>query len=496
MLSNTTNAYTGGTILRNGELSFSVDGNLGGASTPITFAGGILQYTGTNTDNISGRTINAATFNGGFDITQGGGLIIVPQALGGAGNLTKLGAGQLWLTGANNYSGTTLISAGAIQVGNNSAGANIGTGTITDNASLFFSNTDTITVNAVITGSGLVRTLSTGTLILGGTNNYSGGTQFTGGTIKAAGLANLGTGSFFFDEGTFQYLPSSPFDLTARTTILGSGGGTFDTNGNTVTFANSIGSNAGGAFTKVGAGKITFNVSNSYVGPTTVSGGSLVTNANFTNGTLTVNTAAFAQVASRATSNTIAGATLVPAAALNGTGVLDLTNNALLINYTGASPLSTIAGDLKTGYNSGSWNGVGIQSSSAAAVAISANIHKTALGFGEASTLGIGTFAGHTIDNTTLIVAYALAGDANLDGQVNTSDFTAMANHFQASTNLWTSGDFNYDGKVNALDFNQIATNFGATFSDLPVLGSLVPEPGVVALAIVAPFLTRRRRSR
>ena len=89
MLSSTTNAYTGGTILRNGELSFSVDGNLGGATTPITFAGGILQYTASNFDNISGRTINVATFNGGFDITQGGGLIIVPQALGGTGSLTK-----------------------------------------------------------------------------------------------------------------------------------------------------------------------------------------------------------------------------------------------------------------------------------------------------------------------------------------------------------------------------------------------------------------------
>ena len=330
--------------------------------------------------------------------------------------------------------------------------------------------------------------------MLGGTNNYSGGTQFTGGTIKAAGLANLGTGSFFFDEGTFQYLPSSPFDLTARTTILGAGGGIFDTNGNTVTFANSISSNSVGAFTKVGAGKITFNVSNSYVGPTTVSGGSLVTNANFTNGTLTVNTGYLRRL-HRATSNTIGGASLVPAAAVNGTGVLDLTNNALLINYTGASPLTTIAGDLKTGYSSGGWNGVGIQSSAAAAVAISANIHKTALGFGDASTLGIGSFAGHTIDSTTLVVGYTLAGDANLDGQVNTTDFMMLASHFGATTNLWTSGNFNYDATVNALDFNAVATNFGSVLSAHSVLGSLVPEPTAGAILLIA-CLPRRRRCR
>ncbi len=54
-----------------------------------------------------------------------------------------------------------------------------------------------------------------------------------------------------------------------------------------------------------------------------------------------------------------------------------------------------------------------------------------------------------------------IAGDANLDGIVNSADFTVMASNFEKTGMTWMSGDFNGDGNVNALDFNAIATNFG-----------------------------------
>jgi hypothetical protein len=228
--------------------------------------------------------------------------------------------------------------------------------------------------------------------------------------------------------------------------------------------------------------------------------GTLTTNAHFSNGTLNV-VAGLAQVTSRATSNSPGGATVVPAVSVaTPTGTLDLTNNALIIDYVaGNSPIATIANLIKTGYAGGSWTGAGITSSSAAAVALSADVHKTALGFAEASAIGLGSgsFAGQSLDSSSLIIGYALSGDANLDGNINTPDFNMLATNFNASTQLWTSGDFNFDGKVNALDFNAIATNFGAAFTSTPLsLGFLVPEPVLVTTVAFIPLWICRQRRR
>jgi hypothetical protein len=51
--------------------------------------------------------------------------------------------------------------------------------------------------------------------------------------------------------------------------------------------------------------------------------------------------------------------------------------------------------------------------------------------------------------------------DVNLDGIVNTADFTVMAQHFGQAAS-WTQGDVTGDGIVNAMDFNAIASDFGS----------------------------------
>jgi hypothetical protein len=73
---------------------------------------------------------------------------------------------------------------------------------------------------------------------------------------------------------------------------------------------------------------------------------------------------------------------------------------------------------------------------------------------------------------TDLQVRYSYFGDANLDGTVNTADFTSLASNFGSATTPWAQGDFNYDGKVNSLDFNAIATNFGVAS---PTIAAALP---------------------
>jgi hypothetical protein len=176
---------------------------------------------------------------------------------------------------------------------------------------------------------------------------------------------------------------------------------------------------------------------------------------------------------------------------------LDMTNNSLVIDYTGATVLPAVQAQLATGFHSGDWVGAGIISSRAAAIAADlGNAHKTALGYADASALFSTfpqTFNGQSIDATSVLIRYTYTGDANLDGKVNALDFNALATGFGTGS-TWVSGDFNYDGTINSLDFAALAANYNLALPG-PALGSLVPEPALL-LGAVAPALlsTRRRR--
>ena len=153
------------------------------------------------------------------------------------------------------------------------------------------------------------------------------------------------------------------------------------------------------------------------------------------------------------------------------TGRLDLADNAAIIDYAaGNSPASSIRAALQAGYNNGAWNGHGIISS------VAVTNRQVRVGFAEATDL-FGTFpasfAGQTVDDTSLLLHDTLIADANLDGRVDTLDFNALAGNFGAADQRWSQGDFNYDGVVNTLDFNALAGEFGKTLA--PVTTQRIP---------------------
>ncbi|MCX6899789.1 MAG: autotransporter-associated beta strand repeat-containing protein [Verrucomicrobia bacterium] len=109
------NTYNGGTFLNGSVLSVGSDNNLGAASSAITFAGGVLRITGTTFTNLDSRPVNWGTFNGGFDIADAANVFTITNAIAGSTGLLKLGSGALVLSGANTYSGNTLVQGGVLR---------------------------------------------------------------------------------------------------------------------------------------------------------------------------------------------------------------------------------------------------------------------------------------------------------------------------------------------------------------------------------------------
>ncbi len=143
-----------------------------------------------------------------------------------------------------------------------------------------------------------------------------------------------------------------------------------------------------------------------------------------------------------------------------GTGRLDLTDNDMIVDYSGASPLASIQSLLTSGYNGGAWNGNGINSSTAAALTT------TAIGFAEATDIFSAfpaIFSGQSIDNTSIVMKYTFYGDADLSGGVNLNDFNRLAANFGATPRRWAHGNSDYDTDVDLNDFNRLAANFGSS---------------------------------
>ena len=136
-------------------------------------------------DLVVGRDGTSTTFSG---------------IISGSGNVTKLGAGTLTLSGTNTFSGTTRITAGNLQIGNGGTTGTLGSGAVIDNATLTAALSDAASLTNSISGSGALTMNGTGTLTLGMNNTYTGATTVSQGTLNACGVA-LGTGAVTVASG-------------------------------------------------------------------------------------------------------------------------------------------------------------------------------------------------------------------------------------------------------------------------------------------------------
>jgi fibronectin-binding autotransporter adhesin len=119
--------------------------------------------------------------------------------LSGSGDLIKQGAGTLVIanSGNNDYTGTTTISGGVLQVGDGvTAGVGqLGSGLIVNEATLLFERPDNFEVSNVISGSGPVAKNGAGVMTLLSNNTFSNELAVNAGTLRLGSANALGATS-------------------------------------------------------------------------------------------------------------------------------------------------------------------------------------------------------------------------------------------------------------------------------------------------------------
>ncbi len=311
------NTFAGSTSILSGNLVVADNRALQNSIVNITSLGGNISF-GTGVTNavfggLSGdRDLNLVNADGApVNLTFGNFLFetFSGNISGVNVTLTKVGTGTEVLTGNNTYSGPTQINAGSLSISTlNNLGTNqtiyFNGGAINFDSPVDVSTRitdfgpggggfDPVFQNVILThpiGNGGAGSLTisgggNGTIRLLADNNFSGDLILLGSTLIFSSLSQLGAGNTIdLFGGTLQYAPGSSVDISARTVNVGRYGWasttTIDTNGNDVTFANSIGFaigwNQDDEFAKGGAGNLTLAAANEMEAVVIVTGGNLV----------------------------------------------------------------------------------------------------------------------------------------------------------------------------------------------------------------------------
>ena len=200
------NTYTGGTRINAGTLALGSSGAIGSSGT-ISFGTGVLQYTGANQTDYSGRISTAGGES--IRIDTNGEAVEFETGLAGAGStLEKLGANTLTLSAASTYSGGTIVSGGTLDVASSGsiahASAELVVGTTAGDGTL------------VVDGGGI----SVGDVTLGRDLASNGTVTINSGVFDAFGMLLVGSGDSA--TGTFTVAGGT---VTTGSATIGPGNG-------------------------------------------------------------------------------------------------------------------------------------------------------------------------------------------------------------------------------------------------------------------------------
>lgn len=335
------NTYTGGTTATSGTLVLSGAGTLGATTGALNLNGATLdlgatsQTVGTVTKSGSGTISNGTLAFSVLNDTHTSGTGTISAKLTGSGALNLTGAGgTLVLTGANDYTGPTLIKSGTIlrlgDAGTTGSLSPLSDITVENGGRFSTNRTDTITQGTdfgLLTGGvqGGVILSGTGTTVFNLANTFTAGGSMSAGMVVAASSGALGSGA----NGGFSITGGS---LHLKNDITLGFAGTITTHGE------SAASDTNGSFMSTGNNTVTSPVVFGNVG-------GLVSNIVSLSGTLTLNGALSASLAAPRTFNFGGPGDVVVAGAITG---------ELAVSKTGPGT-TTIANATDNSYSGGTF---------------------------------------------------------------------------------------------------------------------------------------------
>lgn len=333
-------AWTSGTIstldqtlVRNPNVVTGVSVNPSGTGTSgfATLGTEWTSYPIDTVSNLGSHTMNAGgpgsvtigstvadasvTYSGGLTLTSNaalsaatGGTTSFTGTISGAGSMSKVGEGTVILSGNNDFSGSTTISAGRLAVssdanlGSASSGINLAGGTLvtTENFTLSVARivtvsgtsgwdvaaTKTVTFNGDFSGSGRLNKGGLGQLTLGGTSaGYTGTFAINAGTVELTNADALDNAIILQTGGALILAPSSGTNVPLPG-LQGNGGEVSIGNGRQVAVGDNSDRSYGGrirgqgGFKKQGTGRLELTGNNDYSGTTLVNSGRLVVNGS------------------------------------------------------------------------------------------------------------------------------------------------------------------------------------------------------------------------
>jgi hypothetical protein len=468
-------ATHGNTIFINGNGTETVNyrpDDITDVEGDITYGSGSIDFEETQAlavDNVAAATLTtpnivdvlhiSKSLAGGFNAggTSGGTGMAVMQVTdtdtftidmaasdGGGGDDT------LTATGSADFVGVLRVNAGG---GENTLRVLSGSWSMTTAVGVGGVNLDTTIDNATVAFQG-IQSLRRLTLADGGVASFTGSTG-------SSGIQHLGVPT---GEGTISMGTSNPVTVTGTFSI--SPNRTLNKSGTGALTINATQSHSAGALFRNNGGSTHFNTDcgSTVARPLDLFSDSGNINLNATQHVDSVSTN-FGNINVGANGNRVLVTNSVSIGGEGGT--VNLNNNDMIVDYTGASQLANVQALVRAGYNDGSWNGLGINSNTAA----TNPQQNTGLGLMEAtdfkSVHGNVPFAGQTIDNSAILIKYTYYGDTDFNGFVDGDDYARTDFGFNTAASGWLNGDFDHNGFIDGDDYALIDNAFSTQSSVL-----------------------------
>jgi hypothetical protein len=297
-----------------------------------------------------------------------------------------------------------------------------------------------------------------------GTISFDNAATFTIGSNGGNGVTlQVSTGQANINVISGSHTIAAPLTLASDTTVtVAPAGSSLELTGNMTA--------AGRAIVKAGAGTTRFE--NVRAAELSVTGG-------------------VARISAKAAPNSPSGTSVVQSLAVSSGAQLDLTNNSMVIDYSGA--VGALVDDVRQHLFDGRL------------VSSSGVTDTTGLGYADNAALDAvkTSFGGQTVDASSVLIKFTYFGDTDVDGDVDVADLGKLATCWQGA-GVWSGGDFDYNGSVNVNDLGLLATNWQAGVGNPlgPDLASAlasfglpafsVPEPTMAGMLLLIPWSLKR----